>query len=679
MAATPIESRRLSLVVVLHLFFSIVAFTLLCYHVYFQDDNLLNKVQYLEKELSSVREEMSLLRSTNGVIDIQSPSSMSTVSTRNESHKGKRLRRAAGGGNNETSKNRSQEECLEKLLNNVQVTDLAVNGTVKLVCMRGLQGPPGRRGQPGETGPRGQPGETGPRGRPGKPGLRGRRGRPGTRGPRGGNGKSFSVNVTVMENVLKQIISDFQRQGKLPMLAPPRFMTELPSLISLSEGENLTLEVAVSGSPFPKITWSVHGREIVDKSRLTITNDKFEIRGVRLEDKGLITCTAQNLFGFQETEAELVVLGAPRFPGSPPSQVTGYLGKQTKLQCNLLGHPTPKLQWVRSPPAPLPSGRHDLEEDGLIINSTEFGDSGVYICKAKNQYGSILQGTYLEVKPVEPPVFTSTPPTSITVQNNGGTIRLNCSAKGSPLPKITWYKDSVIINSTTTITGDEVTSKIEISQFGLLDQGTYTCVAHNEYNDKINKTARVVLPNCGDPGKPKNAVMIRSHWAGEFVRYLCNPGFTMFGPAVRKCLPGGQWSGNMPNCTNKPECVRHAIINDPTRYYGLRNIGSSGYGGGNVYMCDRYLPEGWYRFLLGKEMATSYSGSSGYCQTNYQGRLLGGHPSVSDGLVTREVCFQNSYSCSYRVNITVRNCGNFYVYKLKPTPTCNLRYCTQYQ
>ena len=128
MAATPIESRRLSLVVVLHLFFSIVAFTLLCYHVYFQDDNLLNKVHYLEKELSSVREEMSLLRSTNGVIDIQSPSSMSTVSTRNQSHKGKgkRLRRAAGGGNNEISKNRSQEECLEKLLNNVQVCDLCM-------------------------------------------------------------------------------------------------------------------------------------------------------------------------------------------------------------------------------------------------------------------------------------------------------------------------------------------------------------------------------------------------------------------------------------------------------------------------------------------------------------------------------------------------------------------------
>ena len=86
-------------------------------------------------------------------------------------------------------------------------------------------------------------------------------------------------------------------------------MTQLPSLVSLREGGNLSLEVAVSGGPFPKITWSVHGREIVDKSRLTITDNKFEIRGVRFEDQGLITCTAQNLFGVQETKAELVVFG----------------------------------------------------------------------------------------------------------------------------------------------------------------------------------------------------------------------------------------------------------------------------------------------------------------------------------------------------------------------------------
>ena len=78
--------------------------------------------------------------------------------------------------------------------------------------MTGLQGPPGPRGQPGETGPRGRPGKPGPRGRRGRPGH------PGTRGPRGGNGKSSSVNVTVIENVVKRIISEIQRHEEVSML-----------------------------------------------------------------------------------------------------------------------------------------------------------------------------------------------------------------------------------------------------------------------------------------------------------------------------------------------------------------------------------------------------------------------------------------------------------------------------
>ena len=61
----------------------------------------------------------------------------------------------------------------------------------------------------------------------------------------------------------------------------------------------------------------------------------------------------------------------------------------------------------------------------------------------------------------------------------------------------------------------------------------------------------LVLPNCGYPGSPGNAVLVlSSYWAGEYVRYLCNPGYTMLGPAVRRCLPSGQWSGNVVDCKN---------------------------------------------------------------------------------------------------------------------------------
>ena len=61
------------------------------------------------------------------------------------------------------------------------------------------------------------------------------------------------------------------------------------------------------------------------------------------------------------------------------------------------------------------------------------------------------------------------------------------------------------------------------------------------------------------------------------------------------------------------------------------------------------------------------------------------HPTVEEGEVTRKVCYhfrmKSDYSyggscCKWADSIKVRNCGDFYVYKLKPTEYCSQRYCT---
>ena len=77
------------------------------------------------------------------------------------------------------------------------------------------------------------------------------------------------------------------------------------------------------------------------------------------------------------------------------------------------------------------------------------------------------------------------------------------------------------------------------------------------------------------------------------------------------------------------------------------------------------------------------------CDALNAGSLQGSHPSVEEGVVSRKVCFgyyQSRYRygqkqinncCKQSIYIKVRNCGSFYVYKLKPTPY-NSRYCTQY-
>ena len=75
------------------------------------------------------------------------------------------------------------------------------------------------------------------------------------------------------------------------------------------EGANLSISISISGKPAPKVTWSVQGRKLGDHGRYKATADKFEIKEVRFEDQGMITCRAENLFGVQEAKVELTVLG----------------------------------------------------------------------------------------------------------------------------------------------------------------------------------------------------------------------------------------------------------------------------------------------------------------------------------------------------------------------------------
>ena len=64
------------------------------------------------------------------------------------------------------------------------------------------------------------------------------------------------------------------------------------------------------------------------------------------------------------------------------------------------------------------------------------------------------------------------------------------------------------------------------------------------------------------------------------------------------------------------------------------------------------------------------------CGTETTGWLNGKHPTVQEGVVSRQVCFHHGYDCCWRPkNIRIRNCGGFYVYELKDVPFCPSRYC----
>ena len=129
-------------------------------------------------------------------------------------------------------------------------------------------------------------------------------------------------------------------------------------------------------------------------------------------------------------------------------------------------------------------------------------------------------------------------------------------------------------------------------------------------------------------------------------------------------------------------CFRLFKALDPCNSYKLlNNINRRvGYTGQSPLGCDqpgRGFTEGWYRFTgaAGVRMPTKCPAKR-RCGTHAPGWLEGGHPTVAQGIASRKVCYHWSSGCCQWSNyIRVRNCGAFYVYELKRTPACSLRYC----
>ena len=73
-------------------------------------------------------------------------------------------------------------------------------------------------------------------------------------------------------------------------------------------------------------------------------------------------------------------------------------------------------------------------------------------------------------------------------------------------------------------------------------------------------------------------------------------------------------------------------------------------------------------------MATSYVPQH-HCNTDVPGWLSGDHPTTALGVVNMKVCFHKGEDCCFFEQfISVKNCGNFYVYELVRL-NCYWRYC----
>ena len=97
----------------------------------------------------------------------------------------------------------------------------------------------------------------------------------------------------------------------------------------------------------------------------------------------------------------------------------------------------------------------------------------------------------------------------------------------------------------------------------------------------------------------------------------------------------------------------------------------------NSPLCDRFLPERWYRFVgaAGTKIPTTPV-ERYHCNAVFSGWMNGAQPTIEDGEVVRTVCFTSKPGeCKFTNKIKVKNCGSYFIYRLVPVTTCKSRYC----
>ncbi|KAL4660770.1 hemicentin-1-like [Arapaima gigas] len=238
-------------------------------------------------------------------------------------------------------------------------------------------------------------------------------------------------------------------------------------------GSEVILPCEVQGSPTPLVTWIRDGRPIplVSAWFTVLPSGSMKISNIRLIDSKLYTCSAVNPAGNISLTYDLHVQAKPRIQAGP-SLVKAVLGQAVTLPCGAQGEPTPVISWSHNG-ARLEGGGHRW------IQSVSYADRGTYQCEAENSAGRDAKEIILEV--LEAPFFVDAGGDIIEAVADHKVVIL-CSAKGSPPPKIRWFKNGLEIRSDQPKLGITLSENgsLEIAAAASSHSGTFRCVATNE-------------------------------------------------------------------------------------------------------------------------------------------------------------------------------------------------------
>ncbi|XP_066260022.1 protogenin-like [Euwallacea similis] len=268
------------------------------------------------------------------------------------------------------------------------------------------------------------------------------------------------------------------------------------------ESQPLLLQCNVHSTPSADIQWEINHLPLPkDKRYVPLPNGTLLIRDTKFNDSGDYRCLARNSV-LKKTkyskDLNIVISPLPLDGNISPALIsfnsrpnrTALLGDTVEFFCLAAGWPLPTVQWINNKNVTLNSS------STLIVRNAHSKDSGNYTCVASNTMGRKFQTFYLDV--LQKPYFNTTPESKVSP--SAQTVRIECQARGTPNPKITWLKNGKPLTPDVRI--KKTWNGLVFSHTVSTDTGIYQCIATNAAG-RVWTAAQIEINNSQSPRPPQ--------------------------------------------------------------------------------------------------------------------------------------------------------------------------------
>ncbi|XP_067115192.1 basement membrane-specific heparan sulfate proteoglycan core protein-like isoform X1 [Osmerus mordax] len=236
----------------------------------------------------------------------------------------------------------------------------------------------------------------------------------------------------------------------------------------------------VSGTQPVHLEWRrTNNQPLPNNVKIGPDGSVLTVAGVRSANQGQYRCIATSPSGRSTATATLTIRMSPKVRVTPAGPLRVRLGEPVSLECRATGRPRPSVTWQHQ------GSTHQLvttatdDTRTLQVAAARPEDSGVYMCQARNSEG--VAEAKVEVVVDGGQGVSMAPVASVTKAEitavEGRTITMECRARGSPPPVITWSKLRAPLPWRHRVEGGVLT----LTSVGRQDSGQYICNATNTH------------------------------------------------------------------------------------------------------------------------------------------------------------------------------------------------------